>query len=177
MTNSIDTMTCPHCEGQFLTARCQKHTCGHCTQCLQKPPSVMFLLVNCPGVEIDYDLDRTVPRCKQCNLIATYNKTVEPIISAPGAKSARMIEKDIDRALELMDDGMLDQATRTRLREALPAMEQKLWEAKRAGEKKHEEIWNKHWGIWGKGKFEIENPPRPLGTNSPTILGIGFKAI
>lgn len=81
---------------------------------------------------------------------------VEPVTSAPSAKSAKMIEKDIGRALELMNDEALDQATRAMLREALPAMEQKLREAGRVGEKKHEEIWKKHWGIWGKGRFEVE---------------------
>lgn len=118
-------------------------TCGH-ADFIQVPPKLESLIEKFPRLAPNNEIDRSVPRCRLCDLIAAQireDEAVSPTNMHPVWKA----EKDIRHTESLIQRGI----GKAELESALPGLRKILDEAIKARDEKIIEAWYKHWAIWG----------------------------
>jgi hypothetical protein len=144
---------CTHCKSLSSTQRCQNAPCGHCAETLALPPSVSFLLTHFPHITPNYPLDRTKPRCQHCDLVAAHKRVIDAENPPPTYENpVKTIKGHLDGAVELIAKG----ERVAELEPLLPYMRRALADATELRDRRADDAWMEYWGIWGKGKVEIE---------------------
>jgi len=123
--------------------------CAYCTHPLTRPPTIDFLLTAFPNITPLYTLDRSIPRCKHCDIIAAHRRAIDAELPPPTyTNPVTQIEKDIEDAKILIGMGV----RRKELEEALPRMKSKWVDAITKRDDRIREAWREYWGIWGLEK-------------------------
>lgn len=118
-------------------------TCGH-TDFIQVPPKLESLIEKFPWIPPNNEIDRSIPRCRLCDLIAAQIREDEAV-SAANMRPIWKAEKDIRHTESLIHRGI----GKEELESALPGLRKTLDEALEARDEKIIEAWRKHWSIWG----------------------------
>jgi len=139
-------------------------TCGH-SEFIKTPPTFDFLAKTFPRIKPDLNLDRTVPRCRLCDLIAAQQREDEAV-SEKYTKPIREIEKDIRNTQDLISRG-IGKEHKDELERLLAQMRKRFDEAFRVREAKIAEAWIAHFTIWGPG--EGPELPNEVSDEKPRI--------
>lgn len=123
-------------------------SCGHSSTFSFLPPTLDFLAENFPSVVADRDIDRSLLRCRLCDLIETQAQADIVEAAPPGQETIENIEKEINRVKELLAGGKIKED----LTNVLPMLKEKLASAVRAADARIEEVWKAHWAVWGPGE-------------------------
>jgi hypothetical protein len=123
-------------------------TCGH-SECFRFiPPTLAFIVENFPTITPNQDLDRSVPRCKLCDLIAAQERADYAEMPSPTYTSSMIkITNDIKDAQQLIDQDI----RKEELQKALVVIKQKREDAIVITDLKIAAAWKEHWAIWGPG--------------------------
>ena len=157
-------------------------SCGHSTTFCFLPPTLTFLKENFPSLPSDKSIDRSLLRCRLCDLIDTQYAADLAEIGPPDLPKEDDIEKQIVNLKQAITEG-----TKTDTENALPKLQRKLSAAVRATDERILEVWLRYWGVWGPGDgpkrgddevsgaesgeeddFNIEFPPEE--TDSKTVV-------
>lgn len=157
-------------------------SCGHSTTFCFLPPTLTFLKENFPSLPSDKSIDRSLLRCRLCDLIDTQYAADLAEIGPPDLPQEADIEKQIADLKQAITEG-----TKTDTENALPKLQRKLSAAVRATDERILEVWLRYWGIWGPGDgpkrgddevsgeesgdgedFDIQLPPEE--TDSKTVV-------
>jgi len=121
-------------------------SCGHSTSFFFLPPTLTFLKENFTSLPSDKSIDRSLLRCRLCDLIDTQYAADLAEIGPPDLPKEADIEKQIVDLKQAITEG-----TKTDTENALPKLQRKLSAAVRATDERILEIWLRYWGVWGPG--------------------------
>jgi hypothetical protein len=124
-------------------------TCGH-SEFIKIPPTLGFLTKTFPRIKPDSTIDRTVPRCRLCDLIAAQQREDEAV-SETYTRPIRETEKDIRNTQDLISRD-IGKEYKDELEPLLAQMRKRLDQAFRTREAKIAEAWIRHFAIWGPGE-------------------------
>ena len=135
-----------------------RHKCNHEPQFVVLPPSIEFLTQEHSDTAPNLLLDRTIPRCKLCDLCDA--REMFDLLKMPdeayhniAPEMFSYIEEKIKSAGILLGKGVKKTETEKTLAE---------WKQMRANaiaaRKSIENTWSDVWGIWGLEKVKIEMP-------------------
>jgi hypothetical protein len=116
--------------------------CGH-SRFIFLPPTLAFLVEKSHAITPNQDIDRSVPRCKLCDLLATQ----EQLDLADKESLVDKIEKDIKLTKDLISEGI----RKDELEKALDVMKKQRDDAVMATDLKIAAAWKESWAIWGHG--------------------------
>ncbi len=123
--------------------------CGHSPEFIKLPPPFQTLIRDFPRITAYKGLDRSIPRCKLCDLIAAQIRADKVEYPPPTYKSpVDELEKQIKLAEKMIAEGK----QKEELEETLPEMKKKLADSIRDMDKGILQAWKEHWGIWGPGE-------------------------
>ena len=99
-------------------------TCPACEHTLTLPPSINYILTHYPGsVKPLHGINRRIPRCKHCDLMAANNKAIDAEFPPPSHENPVVqIEKHIEEAKRLIEEDVRKdemEAALMRMRERL----------------------------------------------------------
>jgi hypothetical protein len=142
-------------------------TCGHEDCYISLPPTLESLIENFPIITPNETLDRSIPRCRLCDLITA--GTREDQAAYPPPTFTNPIE-GIRRHIALTEQLIGDNIRKEELEASLPLMKKALEDEIRATDQRILEAWAGHWAIWGPGEgpdleneyVVEENPKAPL---------------
>jgi hypothetical protein len=120
-------------------------TCGH-SKFKFLPPTLSFLVEN--FITPNQDIDRSILRCKLCDLLATQERANHADKPPPTHES--LVDK-IDRDIKLMRDLISEGIRKDELEKTLEVMEKQLDDAVMATDLKITAAWKEYWAIWGHG--------------------------
>ncbi|KAE9369727.1 hypothetical protein N431DRAFT_493499 [Stipitochalara longipes BDJ] len=124
-------------------------TCGHEECYISTPPVLEFMLEEFPLVIPNEIIDRSIPRCKLCDLIAASTRESTAVYPPPTYSSPiEGLQNHIASAEQLIGEGI----RKEELEATLPSMKQILADEIRATELRMLEVWKEHWAIWGPGE-------------------------
>lgn len=118
-------------------------TCGHKTNFSFLPPSLDKFAKNFPDLLPDLDIDRTILRCRLCDLIDT-----EAEADRAALKAKRTIV-DIEARLAEANQGIV---TWEDPADFIPRLLQERSDTLRGMDQKIREVWEKFWAVWGPGE-------------------------
>ena len=121
-------------------------SCGHSTTFCFLPPTLAFLKENFPSLPSDKSVDRSLLRCRLCDLIETQYAADLAEIGPPDLPKEADIEKQIADLKHAITEGI-----KTDTENALPKLQRKLSSAVRATDERILEVWLRYWGVWGPG--------------------------
>jgi hypothetical protein len=129
-------------------------TCGHEDCFVATPPTLTFMLENFSVVTPDPTIDRSIPRCRLCDLIAARTRETAAVHPPPTYSSAiERLQNHITSAEQMIGEGI----RKEELEATLPSMKQMLANEIWATELRMLDAWKGHWAIWGPG----EGPEMP----------------
>ena len=124
-------------------------TCGHEECYISTPPAVEFMLEDFPVITPNETIDRSIPRCRLCDLIAASSRESTAVYPPPTYSSAiEGLQNHIASAEQLIVEGI----RKEELESTLPSMKQMLADEINATELRMLEAWKEHWAIWGPGE-------------------------
>jgi hypothetical protein len=124
-------------------------TCGHDECYTFTPPTLEFMLETFPSIVPNETINRSVPRCRLCDLIATGTRESAAVYPPPTYSSPiEGLQKHIASAEQLIAESI----RKEELEATLPSMKQILADEMRATELRMLEAWKGHWAIWGPGE-------------------------
>jgi hypothetical protein len=112
------------------------------------PPTLGFLVENVHAITPNQDIDRSVPRCKFCDLLAAQERANHADKPPPTHES--LVDK-IDRDIALTKDLISEGIRKDELEKALEVMEKQLDDAVVATDLRIAAAWKEYWAIWGHG--------------------------
>jgi hypothetical protein len=112
------------------------------------------MLENFPVVTLDPTIDRSIPRCRLCDLIAARARETAAVYPPPTYSSA--IER-LQNHIASTEQMIGEDIRKEELEATLPSMKQMLADEIWATELRMLEAWKGHWAIWGHG----EGPEMP----------------
>ncbi|CAG8972385.1 hypothetical protein HYALB_00007138 [Hymenoscyphus albidus] len=154
---------CPYCKGALSTLQCPKAACGHCKSFTLPIPPLSWLLRYYPDVIPDWRIDRGTQQnpalsCKLCGLVAAKKKaTNAESISDPARKKKEMertiaeLDSQFIANPERNDDRILQQMQMVKK----SLLQRRLRDVKVNTDQISDKAYMDHWGIWGKGEYEI----------------------
>jgi hypothetical protein len=141
--------------------------CGHENCYIDLPPTLEFLVENFPLITPNETLDRSISRCRLCDLIATNGRQDQAVYPPPTfTNPIDGIRRHIALTEQLIGEGIRKEELET----SLPLMKKALGDEIRATDQMILEAWAGHWAIWGPGEgpdledeyVVEENPKAPL---------------
>ncbi|KAG4416390.1 hypothetical protein IFR04_010436 [Cadophora malorum] len=136
-------------------------SCGHSTSFCFLPPTLTFLKENFASLPSDKSIDRSLLRCRLCDLIDTQYAADLAEIGPPYLPKEADIEKQIVDLKQAITEG-----TKTDTENALPKLQRKLSAAVRANDERILEVSGAESGE--EDDFNIEFPPEE--TDSKTVV-------
>jgi hypothetical protein len=130
-------------------------TCGHEECYISTPPTLQFMLEDFPLITPNETIDRSIPRCRLCDLIAASTRESAAVFPPPTyASPIEGLQNHIASAEQLIAEGIQNEE----LEKTLPSMKQMLADEIKATELRMVEVWKEYWAIWGPGEGpEIPN--------------------
>jgi len=122
-------------------------TCGH-SQFIFLPPTLAFLVENVHAITPNQDIDRSVPRCKLCDLLAAQQRA--DLADKPPPTFESLVDK-IERDIKLTQDLIGEGIRKDELEKALEVMKKQLNDAVMATDLRIAAAWKEYWAIWGHG--------------------------
>lgn len=120
--------------------------CPYCSHELTLPPSLPMLFQNHPNTTPDGTLNRSVPRCKHCDLSAANKRAIDAECPPPTYQNPiKKVEQQIEQAKSLIEHGI----RKDDLLRILPNMEKKRVELVGERDRGIRRAWDEYWGIWG----------------------------
>ncbi|KAH7396025.1 hypothetical protein BKA64DRAFT_75336 [Cadophora sp. MPI-SDFR-AT-0126] len=143
-------------------------SCGHSTTFCFLPPTLTFLKENFPSLPRDTSIDRSLLRCRLCDLVDTQYAADLAEIGPPNLENEVDLQKQIADLKQAITEG-----SQTDTENALPKLQRKLSDVVRATDERIIEVWMRYWAVWGPGDgpqrgdeefgeeddFDIEFPP------------------
>lgn len=130
------------------------------------PPSLDFMTETFPYILPNKTLDRTIPRCKLCDLIAADDRAATAQNPPPGSN----IKEDIEHAIAAIEKRTTEGKATEQDKEDMAALEKDLDDVIWLTELRIHEAWLPHWEIWGPAFEKIEDEPE----EPQRLLGIIF---
>lgn len=124
--------------------------CGH-TDFITLPPTMDFLVEHVTNINLDLSIDRTIPRCKLCDLIRT---TEQADKEDHGFKESTR-DHIIFTGRQISDDEY-DPEMKASLVQCLPKIIDHHEAVRKIQVDAQLTIWKKYWGIWG----HVDGPDR-----------------
>jgi hypothetical protein len=122
-------------------------TCGH-SKFMFLPPTLAFLVENAHAITANQDMDRSIPRCKLCDLLAAQQRADHADKPPPTYESlVDKIERDIKLTQDLISEGI----RKDELEKALEVMKKQRDDAVMATDLRIAAAWREYWAIWGHG--------------------------
>lgn len=118
--------------------------CYHDDRSMILPPGINHLSCMCPGIPLDYDLDRSIRRCKLCDLLA-----VEQLIAANGPHRSRNSMAKIERDIILAEQLIRDKVRSEELLTVLPMMKRERLDTFNNLDSLARSAWSQFWSVWG----------------------------
>jgi hypothetical protein len=163
--------------------------CGHLECFISTPPTLEFLLETFPLITPDKVIDRSIPRCRLCDLLGTRTRETAAVYPPPTYLSAiERLQKYIASTEKLITEGV----RKAELEATLPSMKQMLADEIKVTELRLLEAWKGHWAIWGAGdgpdvsdeyieeenepEFVVEEEPQKIEEKPQKIVGKKRKA-
>jgi hypothetical protein len=107
------------------------------------------MLENFPLTTPNETIDRSMSRCRLCDLIATSTRESAGVYPPPTYSSPiEGLQKHIASAEQLIAEGI----RKEELEATLPSMKQMLTDEMKATELRMLEAWKRHWAVWGPGE-------------------------
>jgi len=130
-------------------------SCGHEACYVDLPPTLEFLVENFPAITPSETLDRSIPRCRLCDLIEAKCREDQAVYPPPTFTNAiDRIREHIATTEQLICEGIRKEELET----SLPLMNKALDDEIRATDQRILEAWAGHWAIWGPGEGpDLEN--------------------
>jgi hypothetical protein len=123
-------------------------TCGH-SSFIFLPPTLAFLVENVHAITPNQDIDRSVPRCKFCDLLAAQERANQADKPPPTHES--LVDK-LDRDIKLTQDLISEGIRKDELEKALEVMKKQLDDAVMATDLRIAGAWKEYWAVWGHGE-------------------------
>ena len=121
-------------------------TCRTCERALTLPPPLAYLLKNYPDVVPRYGINRAIPRCKHCDLVAANKRAIDAEMPPPKYKNpATQIERHMEEARRFIVQGI----RKVEMEAALVRMEERRREVLMKRDRDIKTVWEEYWGIWG----------------------------
>jgi hypothetical protein len=112
------------------------------------PPTLAFLVENAHAITPNQDIDRSIPRCKLCDLLAAQQRADHADKPPPTYESLiNKIERDIKLTQDLISEGI----RKDELEKALEVMKKHRDDAVMATDLRIAAAWREYWAIWGHG--------------------------
>jgi hypothetical protein len=129
--------------------------CGHEECYITLPPTLEFLTENFPLITPNGTLDRSILRCRLCDLI-TANAREEQAAYPPPTFTNPIPE--IRRHIKLTEQLISEDIRKEELEASLPLMMKTLEDEISSTDMRIMEAWMGHWAIWGPGEGpDLEN--------------------
>jgi hypothetical protein len=122
-------------------------SCTHEKIYLKPPPPAEFITQNYPYIHPNLKLNRTIPRCKLCDLIKAQDRAIIAENPPPGINIVERIKHDIDLIEEMIAAGISTKQDE----EDLVDMKVELDNAIALANVRIHEAWLPYWDIWGPG--------------------------
>lgn len=127
-------------------------TCTRCARPLLLPPPLSLLQDAYPSLPA-FPIDRTLPRCRYCDLRRTQKLLVSAELPPPKyTNPVAKVEADIKKMEELIKEGIMVEE----LRIALPVARRRWGERVMEREQGKRRAWEAFWGVWGPGAGQRE---------------------
>lgn len=129
-------------------------TCGHEECFIDSPPSLEFMAEYYPLITPNEEIDRSIPRCRLCDLTAASAGESAAVYSHP-TFSSRV--EALQRYITSVEQLIAERIRKEELEAILPSIQKMLTDEISATENRMLEAWKEHWAIWGLG----EGPEMP----------------
>ncbi|KAE8442023.1 hypothetical protein EG329_003924 [Mollisiaceae sp. DMI_Dod_QoI] len=120
-------------------------TCKHEQTYMKVPPTLNFLVQNFPYVPPNQTLDRSIPRCKLCDLILAQDRANVAENPPPHINVVEGIESNISLIEEMITAGIATNQDE----EDLVELKKELEDAIMLTDIRIQEAWMPYWAIWG----------------------------
>lgn len=114
---------------------------------IKVPPTILFLEEEFPYILPNQTLDRSLPRCKLCDLIAAQNRAIVAENPPPGINVVEETENNITMVEEMIEAGIATKQDE----EDLVELKRELEDAIMLMNLRIHEAWLPYWEIWGPG--------------------------
>lgn len=132
--------------------------CGHEECYITLPPTLEFMIENFPLITPIEEIDRSIPRCRLCDLIAANAREQEAAYPPPTfTNPIPGLRRHIKVTEQLVSEDVQKEEVEA-LGASLPLIRQTLEDEIKVTDQRILEAWMSHWAIWGPGEGpDLEN--------------------
>ena len=125
-------------------------TCPKCSTRLIQPPTLSALRIRFPALTVDSTLDRSQPRCQQCDEMLARRLATEAELAPPAyINHISKVERVIKKLRDLIDEDIEDEEDASNSNSIVRDMQRKWVHMVQERDANLKGAWNGYWAVWG----------------------------